>query len=78
MNDVLIFRTRENELHLLNQAKEFSSELESQNSELEKADAFPESSNTEVTKLRQQLLKHTNELAMTDERQYQLEYKLEW
>jgi hypothetical protein len=52
--------------------------MDRQKVELEKADMFPESSNTEVSKLRENLLKHNNDLAQTDERQYQLEYKLEW
>merc|ERR1711941_148650 len=52
-------------------------ELERQTSELEKADNFPDASNSEVTKLREQLLKHHNDLAQADERQYQLQYKME-
>ena len=69
---------RDNELWLLQQAKEVSSELEHQTVELEKADNFPDTSNSEVAKLRQQLLKHHNDLAQADERQYQLDYKIEW
>ena len=72
------FSTRENEGTLLQQAKEFSQELDRQKVELEKADNFPESSNSEVSKLRQQLLKHHNDLAQAEERQYQLDYKIEW
>ena len=53
-------------------------ELEGQKTELEKADDFPDNSNSEVSKLRQQLLKHNNELAQAEERQYQLDYKIEW
>ena len=52
-------------------------ELEKQKGELEKADNFPESSNTEVTKMRQQLLKYNNEYKQAMERQYQLEYQIE-
>ena len=70
--------TRENELHLLQEAKEHTQELEKQHQELEKADDFPESANTEVGKMRQQLLAHNNDLAQCDERQYELEYKIEW
>lgn len=72
------YSTREHELQLLQNAKKFSVELDKQNNELEKADNFPESSNTESSKLREELLKHHNELAQADERQYQYEYKLEW
>ena len=52
-------------------------ELERQTVELEKADNFPESSNSEVTKMREQLLKYNNDLSQAEERQYQLEYKME-
>lgn len=70
--------TRDNEVSLLNEAKSITSELERQKSELEKADNFPDTSdNSEVSKLRQQLLKHHNDLAQADERQYQLDYKVE-
>lgn len=69
--------SRESETRLLREAKEFTQELERQRSELERADNFPEAYNTEPAKLREQLLKYTNELAETEERQYQLEYKME-
>ncbi|XP_019623769.1 PREDICTED: coiled-coil domain-containing protein 146-like [Branchiostoma belcheri] len=69
--------TRDNELKLLQDAKTYTAELEIQRVELEKADNFPESANTEVSKLRAQLLKHHNDLAQTDEREYQLQYKIE-
>jgi len=75
--NLVLIRTRENELNLLKQTKQYAIELERQKAELEKADNFPESSNTEVSKLREVLLKHNNELAQTEERQYQLEYKIE-
>ena len=52
-------------------------EVQKQRLELEKGDSFPDGDNTEVNKLRQELLKHHNELAQADERQYQLEFKLE-
>ncbi|XP_046358151.2 coiled-coil domain-containing protein 146-like isoform X1 [Haliotis rufescens] len=69
--------SRLNETTLLRQAKDYTSDLEKQRAELEKGDNFPESSNTEVTKLREQFLKYNNDLVETEERQYQLEYKLE-
>ncbi|XP_076468743.1 coiled-coil domain-containing protein 146-like [Babylonia areolata] len=69
--------TRESETRLLQEAKEFTQELERQRVELERADNFPEAYNTETAKLREQLLKYTNELAETQEREYQLEYKKE-
>lgn len=51
--------------------------MDQQKAELEKADQFPENSNTEVSKLREQLLNYNNQLAETDEMNYQLQYKLE-
>ncbi|BFZ08931.1 hypothetical protein BsWGS_11970 [Bradybaena similaris] len=69
--------TRDREAQLLQDAKNYANELERQKVELEKADNFPENSNTEVSKMREQLLKSNNELAQTAERQYQLEYKIE-
>ena len=69
--------TRESEASLLKQAKECAIDLDRQRSELERADNFPDSSNTEVSKLRQQLLKYNNDLNQAQERQYQLEYQIE-
>ena len=70
--------TRQHEIELLQTAKDHTSELERQKTELDKADAFPESSQTsEVSKLRTQILQYNNELAQTDDRQYELEYKIE-
>ena len=53
-------------------------ELDRQKSELDKADGFPDGNQTsEVAKLRTQILQYNNELAQTDDRQYELEYKVE-
>lgn len=71
-------RTRENEARLLQQAKEYTALLEGQGQELETADNFPEGTDSDVSKMRQQLLKYRNELAQIEERQYQHEYKIEW
>ncbi|XP_078000623.1 coiled-coil domain-containing protein 146-like [Glandiceps talaboti] len=70
-------KTRDSEASLLKDAKANTAELERQRSELEKADNFPESSNTEVTKLRTQMLKHRNEFDETEERNFQYEFKIE-
>ncbi|KAL4226619.1 hypothetical protein ACF0H5_014602 [Mactra antiquata] len=69
--------TRESETNLLKQAKDYTVDLDRQRIELEKADNFPDGSNTEVSKMRQQLLKYNNELKQAQERQYQLEYQIE-
>lgn len=70
-------RTRESELGLLQTAKEATQILEKQITELEKADNFPDSSNTENSKLRAKLLKHNNEIDQAEERNYQYEFKIE-
>ncbi|XP_054752363.1 coiled-coil domain-containing protein 146-like [Lytechinus pictus] len=70
-------RTRESELGLLQTAKEATQVLEKQTVELEKADNFPDSSNTENSKLRAKLLKHNNEIDQAEERNYQYEFKIE-
>jgi chromosome segregation ATPase len=72
----LLQGTRESESTLLSRAKDLHQEVEKQRSELEKADNFPEGEVTEVSRLRQDLLKHSNELAQADERQYQLDFIL--
>ncbi|KAG9489979.1 hypothetical protein GDO78_005738, partial [Eleutherodactylus coqui] len=68
---------QESEIQLLQDAKRFTYLLEQQQHELEKADQFPEGSNTEVSRMRQQLLKYNNDLNQAEEREYHLQYKLE-
>ncbi|XP_073508381.1 coiled-coil domain-containing protein 146 isoform X1 [Phyllobates terribilis] len=68
---------QESETQLLQDAKRFTHLLEQQQHELEKADQFPEGSNTEVSRMRQQLLKYNNDLNEAEEREYRLQYKLE-
>ena len=73
----IFYSTRQSEADLLRNAKEYTNELDKQQQELEKADNFPDSSNTEVSKMRQQLLKYNNDLKQAQDRQYQLEYQIE-
>ncbi|XP_059843201.1 coiled-coil domain-containing protein 146 isoform X2 [Hypanus sabinus] len=61
-------RTQESEIKLLKDIKFFTVELEHQRQELEKGEQFPESYNTDVSKLRQQLLHFQNDLNQTEER----------
>ncbi|XP_075713445.1 coiled-coil domain-containing protein 146 [Rhinoderma darwinii] len=68
---------QESEIQLLQDAKRFTYSLEQQQNELDKADEFPEGSNTEVSRMRQKLLKYNNELNEAEEREYHLQYKLE-
>uniref|UniRef100_UPI00398EE4B2 coiled-coil domain-containing protein 146 isoform X2 n=1 Tax=Pristiophorus japonicus TaxID=55135 RepID=UPI00398EE4B2 len=64
-------KTQESEVQLLQDIKVFNVKLERQRQELEKADQFPESYDTEVNKLRQRLLHFQNELNQTEERNSQ-------
>lgn len=72
------FSKQNNEQRLLQQAKSFTNQLTEQKLDLEKADMFPENSNTEVTEMREKLLNHHNDLAAAEERLYLLNYKIEW
>lgn len=69
--------SRQKESEYLQLGKQLQTKMDQQKAELEKADQFPENSNTEVSKLREQLLNYNNQLAETDEMNYQLQYKLE-
>ncbi|XP_077194180.1 coiled-coil domain-containing protein 146 isoform X2 [Paroedura picta] len=64
------------EINLLQDAKRFTVEVEEQQQELEKADQFPEGSTSEVSKLRQQYLRYLNEYNAIQEREYEIQYKL--
>ncbi|XP_072257827.1 coiled-coil domain-containing protein 146 [Pyxicephalus adspersus] len=69
---------QESEIQLLQDAKQFTHKLEQQQHELQKADQFPDSSNTEVSRMREQLLKYNNDLREAEDREYRLQYQLEW
>eukprot|EP00063_Salmo_salar_P036120 XP_014010955.1 PREDICTED: coiled-coil domain-containing protein 146-like [Salmo salar] len=69
--------SQQSEIQLLQEAKRFRAELERQQKELEKAEQFPEGPDTEVSRMRQQLLKFHNDLRQAEERDYQMNYQLE-
>ncbi|KAI4897828.1 hypothetical protein NFI96_007263 [Prochilodus magdalenae] len=69
--------SQESELNLLQEAKCFRAELEHQQQELEKAELFPEGEDTEVSRMRQQLLQFHNKLRESEDREYQMQYQLE-
>lgn len=75
---VLIFSKRNKEQALLCTAKKYTNQLEQQKQELEQAENFPENCDTEVSKLRQQLLRYGNELQAAEERCEQLSYNIQW
>ncbi|XP_065829592.1 coiled-coil domain-containing protein 146-like [Oscarella lobularis] len=68
--------SRDNETTLIHKAKMFTQEVAQQESVLEKADKFTEGDQTDVTKLRQELLTRVNELAQSEERHEKLLYDL--
>ncbi|KAK6488012.1 coiled-coil domain-containing protein 146-like [Huso huso] len=69
--------TQQSEIQMLQDAKHFTAQIERQKQELERADHFPEGFDTEVSKMRQQLLKLQNDLNEAEEIDYNLQYKLE-
>lgn len=69
--------TRESESSLLYHAKSLIQEAQKQRLELEKGEAFPDVEDNEVKRLRTDWLKHTNEIAATEDRLYQLDFKIE-
>ncbi|XP_050792778.1 coiled-coil domain-containing protein 146 isoform X7 [Gopherus flavomarginatus] len=71
-----VISLQESEIQLLQDAKRFTVEIEQQQQALEKADQFPEGFTSEVSRMRQQLLKYQNEYTAIKEREYELQYKL--
>ncbi|KAI1888504.1 hypothetical protein AGOR_G00185840 [Albula goreensis] len=69
--------SQESEIRQLQDAKRFTAELEKQQRELEKADRFPEGVNTEVGRMRRQLLIYLNNIREAEEMEYQLQYQME-
>ncbi|XP_030628995.1 coiled-coil domain-containing protein 146 [Chanos chanos] len=69
--------SQESEIRLLQKAKGFRAELERQQQELESVEQFPEGPDTEVTQLRQKLLKLNNDLREAEDRDYQMQQQLE-
>ncbi|XP_075252758.1 coiled-coil domain-containing protein 146-like [Convolutriloba macropyga] len=61
----------------LESAKQLTNDLEKQRLELDKAEDFPEGSNTEVAKLRNDLMTYQNELDLSADRQFQYDFQIE-
>ncbi|KAL7976296.1 hypothetical protein Chor_002515 [Crotalus horridus] len=72
----LLSTLQESEIQLLQDAKRFTVKLEEQQQELEKAEQFPESATSEVSKLRQQYLRYFNEYNAIQEREFEIQYRL--
>lgn len=72
----ILKRSKENEARLIKESKDYMKKLEENKEILQKAEAFPDNLTNEVLKLRAQYLKCENDTACSDERLYNLEYKL--
>ncbi|XP_070611291.1 coiled-coil domain-containing protein 146 isoform X1 [Erythrolamprus reginae] len=75
LHDTLV-SLQESEIQLLQDAKRFTVILEEQQQELEKAEEFPDSATSEVSKLRQQYLRYFNEYNAIQEREFETQYRL--
>ena len=68
--------TQESEVQLLQDAKRFTKQIQQQQFHLQQADNFPEAFTTEVSKMREQLLKYQNEYNAVKEREFHNQYRL--
>ncbi|XP_063669859.1 coiled-coil domain-containing protein 146 isoform X8 [Pan troglodytes] len=68
--------TQESEVQLLQNAKRFTEQIQQQQFHLQQADNFPEAFSTEVSKMREQLLKYQNEYNAVKEREFHNQYRL--
>ncbi|XP_021506159.1 coiled-coil domain-containing protein 146 [Meriones unguiculatus] len=71
-----VVSTQESELQLLENAKHYTEQIQEQLVRLQEADDFPDVVSTEVSKLREQLLKYQNEYNAVQEREYHTQYRL--
>lgn len=70
--------SQESELKLLQEEACFHAELKLQQQELEKAELLDEGQDTDRSCTRKQLLQFHNNLREAEEREHQIQYKLEW
>uniref|UniRef100_A0A8D2DEG1 Coiled-coil domain containing 146 n=1 Tax=Sciurus vulgaris TaxID=55149 RepID=A0A8D2DEG1_SCIVU len=71
-----VMSTQESEVQLLQNAKSFTEQIQQQRFHLQQADSFPEAFSTEVSKMREQLLKYQNEYNAVKEREFHNQYRL--
>ncbi|XP_039095037.1 coiled-coil domain-containing protein 146 [Hyaena hyaena] len=71
-----VISTQESEIQLLQDAKRFTKQIQQQQFHLQQADNFPEALTTEVSKMREQLLKYQNEYNAVKEREFHNQYRL--
>ncbi|KAG8508448.1 Coiled-coil domain-containing protein 146, partial [Galemys pyrenaicus] len=71
-----VISTQESEIQLLENAKRYTEKIQQQQFHLQQADNFPEAFTTEVSKMREQLLKYQNEYNAAKERESHNLYRL--
>ncbi|XP_003782665.1 coiled-coil domain-containing protein 146 [Otolemur garnettii] len=71
-----VMSTQESEVQLLHNAKRFTEQIREQKIHLQQADNFPEAFSTEVSKMREQLLRYQNEYNAVMEREFHTQYRL--
>jgi hypothetical protein len=71
-----IIRSRETEARLRQEENNYLAEIEKQKRILDEGESFPDKITTEVQQRRKDLLKYSNDLACTNERLFDLDYKI--
>ncbi|XP_009000834.1 coiled-coil domain-containing protein 146 isoform X3 [Callithrix jacchus] len=71
-----VMSTQESEVQLLQNAKRFMEQIQQQQFHVQQADKFPEAISTEVSKMREQLLKYQNEYNAAKEREFHNQCRL--
>lgn len=75
MHDTLA-STQESEITLLQNVKRYTEQIQQQQFHMQQAENFPDAFTTEVSKMREQLLKYQNEYNAAKERDYHNQYRL--
>jgi len=73
---LILFRSRQAEARLRQDENTYLAQIEKQRRILEEGESFPDKITTEVQQRRKDLLKYSNDLACTNERLFDLEYKI--
>jgi hypothetical protein len=73
---LILFRSRQAEARLRQDENTYLAQIEKQKRVLEEGESFPDKITTEVQQRRKDLLKYSNDLACTNERLFDLEYKI--
>lgn len=68
--------TQESEITLLQNVKRYTEQIQQQQFHMQQAENFPDAFTTEVSKMREQLLKYQNEYNAAKEREYHNQYRL--